>query len=322
MRRCLGSVATALLLVGGPGAPWRMLFSCWPLRWIGRISYSVYLVHWPLICLYRYWSIVTLTQAELWMLCAASLFLGAGQYVFVEKIFRLSSERKLPQLFWMTGALRSIWSKLDRILTQYQERIFALFLIISRAALCFAAAIITRDGFPERMMRGRVQQASGELSFAGDICNSSRSRCTFGAPTSTQVVVLPGGKIATPSILSTVSTPFSRNGTTLEMLSTITAVCSCLAPPDLCKVLKIGLVRVMLPKLTIKYRETVTRFSSLGPMRDMPVKLATPAQTRPLAASTMNILTGSRSSFDEASGSSERKKEPLSTLYTRKLRRR
>lgn len=47
---------TALLLVQGAVYQTKLL-SNFVLVWIGDISYVVYLVHWPTIQLYKYWSV-------------------------------------------------------------------------------------------------------------------------------------------------------------------------------------------------------------------------------------------------------------------------
>ena len=52
MLRCCRSAGTVLVIAGGMGDPRRSvstLLSLSPLRWLGRISYSVYLWHWPVL---------------------------------------------------------------------------------------------------------------------------------------------------------------------------------------------------------------------------------------------------------------------------------
>jgi peptidoglycan/LPS O-acetylase OafA/YrhL len=55
---------------------------------IGLISYSMYLVHWPLLVLYQYYRFEPLTQAEYLALFAATVLLSIFMYFFVEKTFR------------------------------------------------------------------------------------------------------------------------------------------------------------------------------------------------------------------------------------------
>ena len=168
----LPSAGTALLLVAGREGPWHAVLSFAPLRWIGRISYSVYLVHWPLIVFYRYWSLVPPSPMELAGLLAASLFFGALLYLTVERFYRISAEPKVAWTFGWTKRL-SFGIALERIAARHQGRIFAIFLLVPAGAIGFSSAIIANVGFPDRMKIDRVQQHAGELSFAGDLCRAS-----------------------------------------------------------------------------------------------------------------------------------------------------
>ncbi len=81
-------VGAALLILGG-----RANFSGVLLRnalsvWIGRISYSLYLIHWPLIVLVRYSYADPLETQEQIGIFAASIILAAIMYYFVEQRFR------------------------------------------------------------------------------------------------------------------------------------------------------------------------------------------------------------------------------------------
>jgi peptidoglycan/LPS O-acetylase OafA/YrhL len=55
---------------------------------IGLISYSLYLVHWPLITLFRYWKFSDITLLEKLLLAGGSFILAALSYRFIEQPFR------------------------------------------------------------------------------------------------------------------------------------------------------------------------------------------------------------------------------------------
>ena len=79
---CLGAAACIL---GAKGFSSGNMFRSAPLVYIGKISYSVYLVHWPLIVLYTYYVFRNPTLTECIALFIASLVLGALFYTLIEK---------------------------------------------------------------------------------------------------------------------------------------------------------------------------------------------------------------------------------------------
>jgi hypothetical protein len=64
---------------------------------IGRISYSIYLIHWPVMAFYRYWRMNPIATHERWALVIASVVLGYLLFRFVESPFRLHKGSK-PRL--------------------------------------------------------------------------------------------------------------------------------------------------------------------------------------------------------------------------------
>ncbi len=90
---CLGA---ALLIVGGSARYLGTLLTNPASVWIGRISYSLYLVHWPLLTLYGYWRFEPLSLAERVGVLAVSVLLASVMYVAVEQPFRRGK--------WIAGA--------------------------------------------------------------------------------------------------------------------------------------------------------------------------------------------------------------------------
>lgn len=60
---------------------------------IGKVSYSVYLVHWPIIVFTEYWLIDPPSRIDRIALCAVSIFAGWLLYRFIETPFRHSKAR-------------------------------------------------------------------------------------------------------------------------------------------------------------------------------------------------------------------------------------
>ncbi len=61
--------------------------------WVGLISYSLYLVHWPLIVFYRYWRFTPLSPVEQIGLILVSVLLASLMYKWVEQPFRRPQQR-------------------------------------------------------------------------------------------------------------------------------------------------------------------------------------------------------------------------------------
>jgi peptidoglycan/LPS O-acetylase OafA/YrhL len=59
-----------------------------PMVFIGLISYSLYLWHWPVICFSSYWAVSEFTATEKWGIILASFLFAAASWKFVETPFR------------------------------------------------------------------------------------------------------------------------------------------------------------------------------------------------------------------------------------------
>jgi peptidoglycan/LPS O-acetylase OafA/YrhL len=81
-------VGTALMIYAGNSVIIARLWNNWLMVAIGRISYSLYMVHWPICVLYAYWRFGPLVGAEKVGLVVASVIIAIPMHIFVEKRFR------------------------------------------------------------------------------------------------------------------------------------------------------------------------------------------------------------------------------------------
>ncbi|HEU0083865.1 MAG TPA: acyltransferase family protein [Bradyrhizobium sp.] len=84
---CIGS---ALLIRAGGACRTARLWTNRPMLWTGRISYSLYLVHWPLIIYYSWWRFDPLSEFERTGLVLGSFALAIPLHHFVENRFKRS----------------------------------------------------------------------------------------------------------------------------------------------------------------------------------------------------------------------------------------
>lgn len=180
---------TAMLVIAGEEGRSRGVLSFPIFRWIGRLSYSLYLVHWPVIALYREKIVVDPGLSDFAWMGAASVICAVALHYWIEVPFRL------PR-----GQTANV-----RLASRYAR------LVVPPAAMVgvigMAAVTIEANGFPER---SEGVQAGGEaLTFAGDLCNAKRSVCGFGDPDSDEIVYLMGDSHAL-NLLSGLDSIFRR----------------------------------------------------------------------------------------------------------------
>jgi hypothetical protein len=84
MLPCLGAV----LFIAGARSKAAAPFRLGPVAWIGRISYSLYLVHWPLIVLWRAYFYRPIGGLDAVLLGAVAILLAWVQYALIEQRFR------------------------------------------------------------------------------------------------------------------------------------------------------------------------------------------------------------------------------------------
>ena len=98
-------VGAALVIWAGPEGAFNRLLSTTPAVMVGLISYSLYLWHWPILSLAKYYFIDDLTLAQTAIALAASFLAAYLSYRFVEQPFRRpSSDRTVKKILLGAGA--------------------------------------------------------------------------------------------------------------------------------------------------------------------------------------------------------------------------
>ncbi|UUY09837.1 acyltransferase [Pseudomonas sp. J452] len=86
----LPCIGTACLIQAGPSNPVGRLLSSRPATTIGLLSYSLYLVHWPLVVFFKYTQSNSLNGLQQAVLVAATFILATLLYLLIEKPLRYS----------------------------------------------------------------------------------------------------------------------------------------------------------------------------------------------------------------------------------------
>ncbi len=81
-------VGTALLIHAGTARYSGMLVRNVPTVGLGLISYSLYMIHWPIIVFYRYYKFDELSAGESWAIVAVSIVVAFFMYRYIEQPFR------------------------------------------------------------------------------------------------------------------------------------------------------------------------------------------------------------------------------------------
>lgn len=84
----LPSLGTVAVITAGPAVASGRLLSTLPLRWLGRISYSVYLWHWPILVLVPLAVGSALAPWQTLACVGGSLIVGAASWRLIEEPFR------------------------------------------------------------------------------------------------------------------------------------------------------------------------------------------------------------------------------------------
>ena len=167
-------LGAALIIHSGEGGPSivRTLLSFPPLVFVGVISYSLYLYHWPIIVFAKYLSVGELSTGTTLIVIALSLLLAFISYEFIESPFRGS----------------------DSPITRPQIFSFGLATSVLSAALGFV--IYATHGFPVRFddsTRQLIAENSERKDDYQDVCTNWRTNvqsmadiafCNVGDPSS------------------------------------------------------------------------------------------------------------------------------------------
>ena len=126
---CLG---TLLVILAGASAPARLLLANPVSRWLGKLSYAIYLVHWPILVLYRDQTGATLSATEQVALLGAVITAAYLLHILVENRFRLkpSGDETRHGLPW--------------------SRVLAGVLVLAIANIGVASWLISARGLPQR----------------------------------------------------------------------------------------------------------------------------------------------------------------------------
>jgi len=187
---------------GRAGSGW--LLSTRPVQYIGDISYSLYLWHWPLIVAFPYALGVPLGTAGAALILLASGALAALTKTFVEDRFRTPGPRVwVPFLFAALGAALiatagfAVTASLDRQREATQESIDQA----AASASCFGALGAVNDCVPDPLPVLDPAFAASDLDpIDQGTCGDGRTLepivgsqvCAYGEPDAAETVVLVG----------------------------------------------------------------------------------------------------------------------------------
>lgn len=122
------TIGTALIIYSGFGGQTFIsnILSQRPLVFIGLISYSLYLWHWPVMVYTRYYSIVELNTVQTGVMLAVILILSILSWRYVETPFR------------------------KKKLLASRHSLLTTSLVVSLAILCGGLVLVVKDGLPDR----------------------------------------------------------------------------------------------------------------------------------------------------------------------------
>jgi len=243
----LPTVGTCLVLLGGPTGPrsFDALTSPRPIQWLGDISYSVYLWHWPLVVLGPIALERDLRILDTLVALALTLALSQLTYRFVEQPFRTGWLLRLPSRSWVLGAvaIAVIVGLAVKFEDVGDDRVRAAALEFQRQAAvggaCFGAAAMDAD-CPRRFAGVNAQTAVAAsvdkpIASRKPQCSDTTGPftevlCHYGDPDGTKTLLVWGNSHA-----SAWSDAFDEVGKLLGMKVIVASRSSCpasLIPPS------------------------------------------------------------------------------------------
>ncbi|MBS1788706.1 MAG: acyltransferase [Acidobacteria bacterium] len=153
---CIGTFLVIYAGTGGQNAVGRLLSARW-LVFIGLISYSLYLWHWPLIVFVELYRFRHISNGEAWAVIGLSVLLAVLSWKYIEQPFRtrrIAASRR--SLFLMAGATMAL-------------------------TVMLAWPVHYKDGLPTRM-----SLAAQKLAAVSDDCHGPRTRCNSPTPEAVQ----------------------------------------------------------------------------------------------------------------------------------------
>ena len=124
------ALAAGVIIYAGPTTIINRVLALAPLRYIGKISYSVYLLHWPIIIFYNFLVGRPGTSAEISAIALASIAAGALQYHLVEAPAR----HRVRGAFWISA-----------------KQLVAMISVLAVLTLAASWRIQNQSGYPQRI---------------------------------------------------------------------------------------------------------------------------------------------------------------------------
>jgi peptidoglycan/LPS O-acetylase OafA/YrhL len=190
----LPCVGAALVIHGGASGPTRVgrVLTNAPAVFIGKISYSLYLWHWPLIVFSLYWNAGPLTPLQIASVLLASFLASVASWRFVEQPFRA------PAANGERGAHRVA-----------RRPLFLGAAFVSAFAIAFGLATFKMRGWPQRVSATvvKLDDARNDRSPDRKRCHADdkkqiayADKCRYGVPAPAAPTIAVWGDSFAPEI--------------------------------------------------------------------------------------------------------------------------